>query len=186
MPIHSIFPYQMMKAMRFQELFFNGLFAKLFVRSKPSRERKFLLQAEDEQLWDPSNMYLLLPLESSSVCSHESWRINWMAINSCVSVVEYLKKNAWLSSEQSNAKRQNFSHSMNSIETGCKSTNVIHLANKSVDLKELREMVVLAIHTGRIYSVLDAIDTTSAESPFDGNSDAKSSYSSFVEYFNKK
>ncbi|XP_028087700.1 endoribonuclease Dicer homolog 3-like [Camellia sinensis] len=133
-------------------------------------------------------MYLLLPLESSNVSSDEPWRINWMGINSCVSVVEFLKENAWLSAEQSSGDRGNSSvHGMNSIESECKATNVIHLANKSIDTKNLREMVVLAIHTGRIYSVLHAVDNTSAESPFDRNSDAiPSSYSSFAEYFSKK
>ncbi|CAL5415896.1 unnamed protein product [Camellia sinensis] len=90
--------------------------------------------------------------------------------------------------QQSSGDRGNSSvHGMNSIESECKATNVIHLANKSIDTKNLREMVVLAIHTGRIYSVLHAVDNTSAESPFDGNSDAiPSSYSSFAEYFSKK
>ncbi|KAL7196180.1 hypothetical protein ACSBR1_036234 [Camellia fascicularis] len=178
---------QVVRAMCFQEFFFNGIFGKLFVRLKSSRGgRKFLLQGES--LWEPSNMYLLLPLESSNVSSDEPWRINWMGINSCVSVVEFLKENAWLSAEQSSGDRGNSSvHGMNSIESECKATNVIHLANKLIDTKNLRQMVVLAIHTGRIYSVLHAVDNTSAESPFDGNSDAiPSSYSSFAEYFSKK
>ncbi|XAR57556.1 Ribonuclease III [Bertholletia excelsa] len=176
------------KAMCFQQFFFNGLFGKLFIRLKSSGERKFLLQAEEEPLWNPSNMYLLLPLGPSGVPSDKSWTINWMGINSCVSAVKFLKKNAWLSIDQSNSGRGNSSpHKMNSIEADCNNTNVIHLANKSVAIDNLREMVVLAIHTGRIYSVLHVIEGTSAESPFDGNSDVfPSSYSSFADYFNKK
>ncbi|CAL5395313.1 unnamed protein product [Camellia sinensis] len=129
---------QVVRAMCFQEFFFNGIFGKLFVRLKSSRGgRKFLLQGES--LWKPSNMYLLLPLESSNVSSDEPWRINWMGINSCVSVVEFLKENAWLSAEQSSGDRGNSSvHGMNSIESECKATNVIHLANKSIDTKNLR------------------------------------------------
>ena len=70
-------------------------------------------------------------------------------------------------------------HGMNSIETECKGTNVIHLVNKSIDTKNTTEMVVLAIYTRRTYSVLDVIDNTSTENPFEGNSDAiHSSYSS--------
>uniref|UniRef100_A0A5B7CE62 Uncharacterized protein n=1 Tax=Davidia involucrata TaxID=16924 RepID=A0A5B7CE62_DAVIN len=178
---------QVVKAKCFQEFFFNGLFGKLFIGSKSSGGRKFLFQTQDK-LWNPSNMYFLLPLESPNIPGCESWKINWTGINSCVIVVEFLKKNAWLSAEQSNGDRRNSSlHKTDSIETDCNSANVIHLANKSVHINNLREMVVLAIHTGRIYSVLDAIDNTSAESPFDGNSDAiPSSYSSFTDYFNKK
>ncbi|PSS19311.1 Endoribonuclease Dicer 3a like [Actinidia chinensis var. chinensis] len=177
---------QVMKAKCFQELFFNALFGKLFVRSKSlGGERKFLMQSENASLWDQSNMYLLLPVETSNVSTHESWRINWMAINSCVTVVDYMKKNAWLSVKQSSGDNVNSSlHRTDSIET---IKNVIHLANKSVDSENLRQMVVLAIHTGRLYSVLYVVDNTSAESPFDGNSDANpSSYSSFAEYFYKK
>ncbi|XP_059641179.1 endoribonuclease Dicer homolog 3 [Cornus florida] len=179
---------QVLKAKCFQEFFFNGLFGKLFLGSKQSREgRKFLLQT-GENLWNPSNMYLLLPLESLNIPSREPWTINWMAIDSCVSAVEFVKKNAWLSTEQSNGDRRNsLIDKTDSVWTDCNSTNVIHLANKSVPINDLGGMVVLAIHTGRIYSVLNAVDNTSAESPFDGNFDAKdSSYSSFADYFNKK
>ncbi|CAK9137648.1 unnamed protein product [Ilex paraguariensis] len=176
---------QVVKAKCFQELFFNGLFGKLFI--KLSGERRFLLQVK-ESLWNPANMYLLLPLESLNNPSHQIWRINWMGINSCVSVVEFLKKNAWLSAEQSSGNMANSSlHKIESVVTDFSSTNVIHLANKSICINDLKEMVVLAIHTGRIYSVLKAVTNSSAESPFDGKSDASpSSYSSFADYFKKK
>ncbi|KAF7134712.1 hypothetical protein RHSIM_Rhsim08G0003600 [Rhododendron simsii] len=180
---------QVMKARCFHELFFNGLFGKLFVGSRSSGGgRKFLLQSEGESLWDPSNMYLLLPVESSNGCSHDVWKINWMGINSCFSVVEYMKENAWLSAKQSDVDMgDSLVDGTNSTENDYKSTNLIHLANKSVDLKNIRQTVVLAIHTGRVYSVLDVVNNTSAESPFDGNTDANSSsYSSFAVYFHKK
>ncbi|KAA8546198.1 hypothetical protein F0562_003063 [Nyssa sinensis] len=171
----------------FQEFFFNGLFGKLFIGSKSLGERNFLFQTQ-EKLWSPANMYLLLPLESPNIPGCESWKINWTGIDSCGVVVEFLKKNAWLSAKQSTSDGRNSSlHKTDSVETDYNSANVIHLANKSVHVNNLREMVVLAIHTGRIYSVLDAIDSTSAESPFDGNSDAVPSiYSSFADYFNRK
>lgn len=178
-----------MKARCFHELFFNGLFGKLFVGSRSSGGgRKFLLQSEGESLWDPSNMYLLLPVESSNGCSHDAWKINWTGINSCFSVVEYMKENAWLSAKQSDVDTgDSLVDGTDSTENGYKCTNLIHLSNKSVDLKNIRQTVVLAIHTGRVYSVLDVVNNTSAESPFDGNTDANSSsYSSFAVYFHKK
>ena len=46
---------------------------------------------------------------------------------------------------------------MNSIETECKGTNVIHLVNKSIDIKNPTEIVVLTIYTRKTYSVLDAV-----------------------------
>ena len=56
-----------------------------------------------------------------------------------------------------------------------------------VDINNLKGMIVLAIHTGKIYSVVEVVNTTFAESPFDGNTDNSSSkYMTFSEYFNKK
>ena len=163
----------MAKAKCFQELFFNGMFGKLFVGSKSSGKREFLLKTK-ELLWNPSNLYFLLPLD---IPIDEPWKINWLEIESSVSVVDFLKKNAWLTAEHSSLNRTN------SIETD----DLIHLANKSVHKNHLTEMVVLAIHTGRIYSILEAQLDTSAESTFDGNTDgAPSTYSSFADYFNKK
>lgn len=175
---------QVAKAKCFQELFFNGLFGKLFI--KLSGERKFLFQTQ-ETLWDPSNMYLLLPVELLINCS-EPWRINWGGIESCVSVVEFFKKHAWISAEQSESNRTNMLvHRSNPDGSDAESTDMIHLANTSICLNNLKDMVVVAIHTGRIYSIMAAVDNTSAESPFDANSDAEpSSYSSFADYFNKK
>ncbi|KAK6129787.1 hypothetical protein DH2020_036494 [Rehmannia glutinosa] len=47
-------------------------------------------------------------------------------------------------------------------------SHVIHLANTSASEESLKEMVVIAIHTGRIYCILDIAADTSAESPFKG------------------
>lgn len=176
------FVLQVVKAKCFQEFFFNGIFGKLFIRSKSEKGREFLLQT-DKSLWNPSNMYMLLPLESRDNPSHKPWGIDWTGINSCVSEVEFLKKNAWLSAEQSGRNGGNSSLQMtDSIET-----DLIHLANKSVHINNIREMVVLAIHTGKFYSVLDILLDTSAETEFDRNSDeAPSSFSSFADYFHKK
>nr|XP_027084395.1 endoribonuclease Dicer homolog 3-like [Coffea arabica] len=175
---------QVAKAKCFQELFFNGLFGKLFI--KLSGERKLLFQTQ-ETLWDPSNMYLLLPVELLINCS-EPWRINWGGIESCVSVVEFFKKHAWISAERSESNRKNMLvHRPDPDGSDAESTIIIHLANTSISLNNLKDIVVVAIHTGRIYSIMAAVDNTSAESPFDANSDAEpSSYSSYADYFNKK
>ncbi|XP_057957753.1 endoribonuclease Dicer homolog 3a [Malania oleifera] len=180
---------QVMKAKYFQQLFFNGIFGKLFLRSKSSETRReFLLNAENASLWKPSNMYLLLPLESSNISRHESWRINWKGINSCASVVEFLKKNCWLGPEHSGGGGGNLlSGRVDMVDAKCKSPSIIHLANDSVQIDNLKDKVVLAIHTGRIYSILDVVADSSAESPFDGNTDAvPSNYVTFGEYFDKK
>lgn len=167
----------MKKAKCFQEFFFNGLFGRLFHASKSSGNRDFLLQKDLTTLWSTSYMYLLLPLDGLNDSNHEPWRIDWTGITSSISVVELLKNNSLLGSGQYNGEDL-------SPETECQD---VCFANTSVDIKHLNGMVVLAIHTGKLYSVVEAVSNTSAESPFDGNSDVvPSEYATFNEYFHKK
>ena len=114
-------------------------------------------------------MYLLLPLETLNTSSPEPCQINWIGINSCISAVEIMRKSPLLGAEHCNGETGNLSpYSM-------------------ADKNNLKDMVVLAIHTGKIYSVVEVVNNTSAESPFDGNTDkASSKYMTFSQYFNKK
>ncbi|KAL4597279.1 hypothetical protein ACB092_12G222500 [Castanea dentata] len=160
---------QMTKAKRFQEFFFNGLYGRLFVGSElAGTKREFLLQHETTLLWSPSCMYLLLPLETLNTSIHENLRINWTGINSAASVVEFLKKNSFLGSHHYN-----------------------------VNVNDLKDMVVLAIHTGRIYSIIEVVSNSSANSHFVGDTSAETSfeqmpngvlsdYNTFTDYFHKK
>ncbi|XVF35247.1 hypothetical protein REPUB_Repub18cG0129200 [Reevesia pubescens] len=177
---------QMMKAKRFQEFFFNGLFGRLFVGSKSSgTPREFLLQNKTSSLWSPSNMYLLLPLEDSS---RNELRINWPGMIACTIAAEFLNKNSLLGTEQSDDDGGNpsLNHTGSSL-TECKETNIIHFANSSVDVKNLSDMVVMAIHTGRIYSIIELVSDSSANSSFDETVDIVSSeFATFSEYFHKK
>lgn len=133
-------------------------------------------------------MYLLLPLETLSTSCLEPFRINWMGINSCVSAVEILKRSSLLGAEHCDGETGNLTHSGNSLlETKCNSTNVIHFANGLVAINNVKDLVVLAVHTGRIYSVVNFVSNSSADSPFDGNNnDASSENTTFTGYFNKK
>lgn len=169
----------MAKAKCFQELIFNGLFGKLFIKSS-SGERKFLLQTE-ESLWDPSHMYLLLPLESEEV-STVLPMINWMGINSAVSTVEFLKENARLNFHRPETIDENTSIHKCDLAGSELNSNIIHLADRSTTVDRLKEMVVVAIHTGRIYSIVDIIDGSSALSPFE----VDASFSSYADYYHKK
>ncbi|CAL8995994.1 unnamed protein product [Prunus brigantina] len=180
---------QMAKAMCFQEFFCNGLFGRLFHGTKSAgNRREFLLEKETRNLWSPLYMYLLLPLESLNDSSNGTWRINWTGINSCVSAVEFLKKNSSLGSHHCYGDTRDFLPSRTvSSETKCNIVEIIHFANCSVNVANLKDMVVVAIHTGRIYSVAEVLNNTSAESPFDGKKDnVPSKYSTFSEYFNNK
>ncbi|KAL0327603.1 UNVERIFIED_CONTAM: Endoribonuclease Dicer3a [Sesamum angustifolium] len=129
---------QVAKAKCFQELIFNGLFGKLFFKSSGRKQ-------------------IVRPL-----------KINWMGIESCVSAVEFLKRNAWLNFQRPEAIEEKSSpHASDPIMTKFNS-DIIHLANISASADDLKEMVVVAIHTGRIYSILYAVAGTSAKSPFEG------------------
>ncbi|XP_021852349.2 endoribonuclease Dicer homolog 3 [Spinacia oleracea] len=177
---------QIKRAMRFHELLFNGLYGKLFQGSKASGvNREFLLQRDNNLLWSTSFIYLILPLEPPNMVDHDSWRINWKGIDSCVSVVEFMRNSAWLSAEQSGAKYR--SSIGDSSVADCTAEGTIHLANHSLSIEKLEETVVMSIHTGRIYYVREVLVNTSAESPFDSNvNGAPSKYSSFADYFKKK
>ena len=131
-------------------------------------------------------MYLLLPLEFANTPSRELWKIDWAGIDSCVSEVEFLKKNAWLSAEQSgNVIRSSKNGGVVGSDLNCAGN--IHFANRSVPITNTKDMVVMSVHTGRFYTVLKVLVDTSAESSFDGDSDeAPSNYSSFIDYFQKK
>lgn len=174
---------QMTKAKRFQEFFFNGLFGKLFTGSKSSRE--FLLQKETTSLWSPSNMYLLLPLEPWSISSNDWCKIDWKGIEACSSVVEYLK-NSFLAARSYSGGGNPLPDNVQSSTIECNGTNLIHFANALVNVENIKDMVVLAIHTGRIYSIVKVVNDSSAESAFEGNADNVTEFSTYTEYFNKR
>ncbi|KAI9112330.1 hypothetical protein K1719_016853 [Acacia pycnantha] len=70
-----------------------------------------------------------------------------------------------------------------------KSLKTVHFANCLVNIDDLKDMVVLAIHTGKFYSVVEVVANTSAECPFSytgSDVSVSSEYSSYIEYFNKK
>ncbi|XP_020097206.1 endoribonuclease Dicer homolog 3a-like [Ananas comosus] len=172
---------QVEQAKLFQELFFNGLFGKLFMGSKLSGvPRQFLLKEDDTLLWSTLNMYLLLPLKPSSVQDHGGVSINWEGINESASLVR-LMRNIHSPTAKNNLLDGSSNNSTNEEE------DIIHLANKSEVRQNVKNIVVLAIHTGKIYSVLEVSTDLSADSPFDGASDnPASAYKTFSEYFNKK
>lgn len=126
-------------------------------------------------------MYLLLPLKPSPL-AHANTNINWAVIDACTSVVEYLRSGYSLDGEYCPGSS---STALNS--TGRLSEEMIHLANKSLNIWCLKDSVVLSIHTGRIYSVLDVIYDSTPESSFAEMSDEKpTSFASFADYYYQK
>ncbi|KAH9625475.1 hypothetical protein KSS87_008138 [Heliosperma pusillum] len=158
------------RAMCFHELLFNGLYGKLLLSSK-SRDtpREFVLKNDGNLLWSMANTYLVLPIESSNPeDKSSSWSISWKAIDACVTVVEFMKS----------CSSRGVLSPLDGTSVG---ENTIHLANRSYSTRNLKDMVVIAIHTGRIYYVLDVLADASAHSSFD-----TSKYPTFADYFSKK
>ncbi|XP_031480504.1 endoribonuclease Dicer homolog 3a-like isoform X2 [Nymphaea colorata] len=171
---------QLMRSKVFHELFFNGLFGKLFHISKSSGVRQKILAMDDTALWPFTNMYMLLPMSQQSAQSQGSPSIDWTIIDSCFAVAEFLKAN-------------NLPMAMNNFHVEAmqrqddKKPEKIHLANTSCGFHDLKDMVVLANHTGRFYYVADLVNDATADSPFDGSCEsARPSYSSYTDYFKKK
>ncbi|KAI3514031.1 hypothetical protein L1887_12347 [Cichorium endivia] len=144
---------QILKAKCFQEVFFNGIYGKLDIGS-------------EQRLWTPSYIYLLLPLESL-----EPLRINWKVIDSSVSAVDFFKAHDGKSRVKST----------DLVMTDSDSKDIVHFANKSVNKDNIKDVVVLATHSGKIYTVIKVLENETADSRFDGER-----FSSFTDYFDKK
>lgn len=120
-------------------------------------------------------MYLLLPLRHSSDI-HCDLNIQWEVVESCSDAVEQLR-NLYLEDGNLNYEILN-SNKRN------KGEEIIHLANRSLHFSRVKDSVVLSLHTGRIYSVLDLIPGTTAGDSFDEMYNGKTS--SFVDYYHQK
>uniref|UniRef100_A0A0E0FXC3 Uncharacterized protein n=1 Tax=Oryza nivara TaxID=4536 RepID=A0A0E0FXC3_ORYNI len=165
---------QMEQAKLFQGLLFNGLFGKLFTRSKvPNAPREFILNKEDTFVWNTASVYLLLPTNpsfDSNVC------INWSVIDAAATAVKLMRR----------IYSENKRELLGIFDSDQNVGDLIHLANKSCKANSLKDMVVLAVHTGKIYTALD-ITELSGDSAFDGASDKKEcKFRTFAEYFKKK
>ncbi|VAH04530.1 unnamed protein product [Triticum turgidum subsp. durum] len=162
----------------FQEFFFNGIFGRLFHGSRTSGvQREFLFRKGHEIQWSSESMYLLLPLRHSPHIQQDL-NIYWEAVESCTQAVEQLR-NLYLEDENI---RANFIQ-----HRSIKEKDIIHLANKSLHFSSIKDSVVLSLHTGRIYSVLDLIYDTTAEDSFEEMYNGKASpFSSFMDYYREK
>ncbi|CAJ1973600.1 unnamed protein product [Sphenostylis stenocarpa] len=180
---------QMMKAKCFHELFFNGLFGRLVFRSKSARgETEFLLQKDTKSLWSTKHLYLLLPLEKLNGICAVALHINWNGISSCASAIEFLRRKFSLVTGDCDDNRKIASpQDTSSLEMECVGTNKTHFANCVVDADNIKDTVVLAIHTGKIYCIIDIDSNLSAESPFCGGNNEKSEEQiTFSDYFSKR
>ncbi|PNT71104.1 hypothetical protein BRADI_2g23187v3 [Brachypodium distachyon] len=167
---------QMEKAKLFQALIFNGLFGKLFTGSKSSNSpREFILNKDDSLIWNNANMYLLLPMDPT-LESHDSFCINWRLIDEAATAVGLMRKVH--SDDKMNL--------LAILDIDQNDGDLIHLANTSCEAHVLRNVAVLAVHTGKIYTSLHVTDLSS-NSTFDGVSDKKETgFKTFKEYFEKK
>lgn len=131
-------------------------------------------------------MYLLLPINTSEVQDDEPWKINWKAIDSCFSVVEFLKHYSpgpHVNGEIVNASLNKCDVAADTEPDG----TILHFANGVFNKNSLRDTVVVAVHTGRIYSILEVLSEMSAESPFEESAGSKKpGFKTHADYFHKK
>ncbi|CAM0884261.1 unnamed protein product [Alopecurus aequalis] len=167
---------QMEQAKLFQALMFNGLFGKLFTGSKISNvPREFILNKSDAFIWNNAHMYLILPM-NPTLESHDISCINWKVINEAATAVKLLRKIYF----------EDKTNIPGILDFDQNDTDLIHLANTSCEPHVLRNVAVLAVHTGKIYTALHVADL-SANSTFDGVSDKKETeFNTFTEYFENK
>ncbi|XP_020690291.1 endoribonuclease Dicer homolog 3a isoform X2 [Dendrobium catenatum] len=170
---------QMERAKLFQELFFNGLFGKLFKGSKSrGQKREFLLKSESKSMWSSSKMYMLLPLKTSGQQHHDEAHINWDGIDATFSVVEFMSM-IYSSGAESDQLWKNLVPFVSSNVSD--ESSIIHLADKLVQVQSVKDLVVMAVHTGKLYTVLDVVTGSSADSSFDAPE-----FATFKDYFSKK
>lgn len=168
--------------MLFHEFFFNGIFGKLLVGGSKTK-REFMFKVKNLSLWSTLNMYLLLPIELSLSIFPS---IDWKCVDACASAVDFV--NSIYSSKvkyfDENCSFCNTHSPDKEIE---KQNSAVHLANKCILIHNLKHTVVLAIHTGKIYTVLDVELDRSANDPFDSVDDRNSSdYTTYTDFFLKK
>uniref|UniRef100_A0A0D9XKU7 Uncharacterized protein n=1 Tax=Leersia perrieri TaxID=77586 RepID=A0A0D9XKU7_9ORYZ len=170
---------QLGKGKLFQEFFFNGIFGRLFHGSRTSgAQRDFVFKKGQEIQWSTENMYLLLPLRDSTHVQHDL-SIHWEAIESCAGAVEQLRS-LYVGNE-------NFIPGNYNAPKRSKGEDIIHLANKSLHYSCIKDSVVLSLHTGRLYTVLDLISEITAADSFDEMCNGKASpFISFVDYYHQK
>lgn len=133
-------------------------------------------------------MYLLLPPETLN-SKVEGWRINWRGISSCVGVVDFMKTKSLISSGLCHKQNLSYCNASSEFDLKQKSSKIVYVANCLVDVDDLKDMVVLAIHTRKFYSVVEVVTNTSAECPFNYTGSVvsvSSDYSTYIEYFDKK
>ncbi|XP_068480547.1 endoribonuclease Dicer homolog 3a isoform X1 [Phaseolus vulgaris] len=176
---------QMMKAKCFHELFFNGLFGRLVFRSKSAGGgTEFLLQKDTKSLWREKHLYLLLPLEKLNGICGGAFQINWHGISSCASAIEFLRRKFSLGTGDCDDNGIITSpQDTSSMEIEYVGTNKIHFANCVVDADNIKDTLVLAIHTGKIYCIIDIDSNLSAESPF---CEKSKDHVTFSDYFSKR
>jgi endoribonuclease Dicer len=116
-----------------------------------------------------------------------SLQIHWPAISSCASAIEFVRQKFSLVAEDSDDNSKIISlpcDTTNSSDMEHESTNKFHFANCAIDVSDVKDTVALAIHTGKVYCIIDVVENSSAESPFDGNTDK--SEVTFSQYFKKR
>ncbi|KAI3811509.1 hypothetical protein L1987_21233 [Smallanthus sonchifolius] len=151
----------------------------------------FVLLLESKLDDDVSNIEMELYLVSKSVnckvssCVKLHLNAEQVAKGKCFQELFFngIFSKLYVGSKQSEEPRNAEKQTVDSIMTDSESTSMIHFANRSVHKDEVTDVVVLAIHTGKIYSILEVLEDETAHSPFGGDTEK---FSTFKNYFKQK
>ena len=166
------------------------MFAKLLSRDKKSKGLRFLAESASgmKKPWSSNNIYLVLPVKDHfGTCQREA-KIDWELIRYCASGAILLK--SFCSSEKSSSSgiRDNFEALLkrNLLQYSVRKEEAITLAGGIYKASDLIDKAIVAVHTGRIYSLVEVIRDKTAKSPFPESKGSKEKYSSYSDYFEKK
>ncbi|XP_057839229.2 endoribonuclease Dicer homolog 3b isoform X2 [Cryptomeria japonica] len=187
---------QLKDAKAFQEILCNGVFGKLMRRNKGSKGSNILKEhnlkiIEMKDLWSSSEMYLLLPLESEKSGFSESVAsIDWKCIRNCASGARLFKLLCTISEKDNNireALQDILMERTTLLQCAAGKSELISLASGTCGASELIDKVVITVHSGKIYSIVEVIHDKTVMSPFPGYRNHKAdNYGSYCDYFNKK
>ena len=169
------------------------MFAKLLSRDKKSKGLRFLAESASgmKKPWSSNNIYLVLPVKDHfGACQREA-KIDWELIRYCASGAILLK--SFCSSEKSSSSgiRDNFEALLKrnllqySVRRSQRRSHHL-IAGGIYKASHLIDKAIVAVHTGRIYSVVEVIRDKTAKSPFPESKGSKEKYSSYSDYFEKK
>ncbi|KAJ7535983.1 hypothetical protein O6H91_12G052400 [Diphasiastrum complanatum] len=176
---------QLRDSMKYHEVLYNGMFSRLIFRSKGGNESlaKCLFTSEEQKLWTPSRMYLLLPLLPSADCRAKSVEqaIDWNGISSTAAAAKLIF-------QRYSPSKENLLVSLEALDgppsQKAEDKNILQTAVGVVPISSVKDTVVLTVHTGKVYCIVDVLHDMNATHAFSETQGSEApQFSSYCDYF---